>query len=122
MISFELYKNIHLLGVFMVLVALGGATLYGMVSRGKELAWQKVVSMTHGIGLVLVVVAGFGMLARLGISWPWPMWIWGKVVIWVLLGALIAPARRSSGMAHGLWWIVILLAAVAGYLAINKPV
>jgi hypothetical protein len=121
MIPVEVYKNIHLLGVFMVLVALGGAMLYGMVSEGKELGWRKVVSITHGLGLLLVIVAGFGMLARLGISWPWPGWVWGKVAIWVLLGALIAPARRSAGAAKGLWWIVILLAAVAAYLAIHKP-
>jgi len=121
MISVELYRNIHLLGVFMVLVALGGAALYGMVSQGKDLAWRKVVNMTHGLGLVLVVVAGFGMLARLGINWPWPMWVWGKVAVWVLLGVLIAPARRSPGMAPALWWIIILLAAAAAYLAIHKP-
>ena len=121
MISFEVYKNIHLLGVFMILVALGGAMLYGMVSEGKELVWRKVVSITHGLGLLLVLVAGFGMLARLGIAWPWPVWVWGKVVIWILLGGLITPARKSPGAAKGLWWIVILLAAVAAYLAIHKP-
>lgn len=121
MISLEVYKNLHLLGVFMVLVALGGAMLYGMVSEGKDLSWRKVVSMTHGIGLLLAVLAGFGMLARLGIIWPWPTWVWGKVAVWVVLGALIAPARRSAGAAKGLWWIVILLAALAAYLAIQKP-
>lgn len=122
MLEVELYRIIHLLGIFMILVALGGAALYGMVNEGRTLAWRTVASVTHGIGLLLVAVAGFGMLARLGIDWPWPTWVWGKVAIWVLLGALIAPARRSAGLAKGLWWIVILLAAVAAYLAIYKPV
>lgn len=121
MIPIEIYRNIHLLGVFMVLVALGGAVLHGMMNQGKDLTWRKVISVTHGLGLVLIVVAGFGMLARLGISWPWPGWVWGKVVVWVLLGASIVPARRSPGMAPALWWIVIVLAAAAAYLAINKP-
>lgn len=121
MIPIELYRNIHLLGIFMVLLALGGAAVYGMVNQGRDLAWRKVVSVTHGLGMLLVVVAGFGMLARLGIHWPWPTWVWGKVAVWVLLGALIVPARRSAGMAPGVWWIVILLAAVAAYLAIHKP-
>ena len=121
MISLLVYKNLHLLGVFMILVALGGLILQQMQATARERVWRKPVAITHGIGMVLVLVAGFGMLARLGITWPWPGWIIGKVVIWLVLGLLIAVIGRVPALAKPLWWITIALAAIAAYLALNKP-
>jgi hypothetical protein len=121
MIALEIYKNIHLLGVFMILVALGGLILQQINTRTREQIWRKPVAITHGIGMVLVLVAGFGMLARGGIQWPWPGWVIGKIIIWLVFGVLIAVIGRSPGLAKPLWWITIALAGVAAYLALNKP-
>ena len=121
MISLLVYKNLHLLGVFMILVALGGLILQRMQATTREQVWRKPVAITHGIGMVLVLVAGFGMLARLGITWPWPGWVIGKVIIWLLLGLLIAVIGRAPALVKPLWWITIALAAIAAYLALNKP-
>jgi hypothetical protein len=79
------------------------------------------VAITHGIGMVLVLVGGFGMLARLGIFWPWPGWIVGKIIIWLVFGVLIAVIGRVPALAKPLWWITIALGAIAAYLALNKP-
>jgi FtsH-binding integral membrane protein len=121
MIALEIYKNIHLLGVFMILVALGGLILQQINTRNREQVWRRPVAITHGIGMVLVLVAGFGMLARGGIHWPWPGWVIGKIIIWLVFGVLIAVIGRSPGLAKPLWWIAIALAGVAAYLALNKP-
>jgi hypothetical protein len=121
MISPLIYKNLHLLGVFMILVALGGLILQQINTRTREQIWRRPVAITHGIGMVLVLVAGFGMLARQGINWPWPGWVIGKVIIWLVFGALIAVIGRSPGLAKPLWWITIVLAGLAAYLALNKP-
>ena len=121
MISLLVYKNLHLLGVFMILVALGGLIVQHMQATTRERVWRKPVAITHGIGMVLVLVAGFGMLARLGITWPWPGWVIGKVIIWLVLGLLNAVIGRAPTLAKPLWWITIALAAIAAYLALNKP-
>ena len=121
MISLVIYKNLHLIGVFMILMALGGLILQQIQASTRDQVWRKPVAITHGIGMVLVLVGGFGMLARLGIHWPWPGWILGKVIIWLVLGVMIAVIGRSPGMAKPLWWITLALAAIAAYLALNRP-
>jgi hypothetical protein len=121
MLSLDFYKNLHLLGVFMLLIALGGLMLHQINSATRENLWRKPVAFTHGLGLLLVLVGGFGMLARLGIPWPWPGWVIAKIVIWVLFGAFMALLGRAPSLAKPLWWITIALGAVAAYLALNKP-
>jgi hypothetical protein len=68
-----------------------------------------------------MLVAGFGMLARLQIHWPWPTWVIAKVVIWVALAALPMLARRRRLPA--LAWVVLIagLATGAAALALFKP-
>jgi hypothetical protein len=121
MIPILVYKNLHLIGVFMILTALGGVILQQMSAATREQTWRRPVAVTHGIGMVLVLVSGFGMLARLGIFWPWPRWIIGKIIIWLVFGVLIAVVGGAPTLAKPLWWITIALGAIAAYLALNKP-
>jgi hypothetical protein len=121
MIPLLIYKNLHLLGVFMFLVALGGLILQQIQLTTRDQVWRKPVAITHGIGMVLALVGGFGMLARLGIFWPWPGWVIAKIVIWLVLGVLVALIGRAPALAKPLWWTTIALAAIAAYLALNKP-
>jgi hypothetical protein len=121
MLSLLFYKNLHLLGVFMLFVALGGLMLHQINATTRENIWRKPVAITHGVGLLLVLVGGFGMLARLGVQWPWPGWVIAKIVIWIIFGALIAVLGRVPALAKPLWWITIILGALAAYLALNKP-
>ena len=121
MFSLLFYKNMHLLGVFMLLVALGGLMLHQINAATRENIWRKPVAITHGVGLLLALVGGFGMLARLGIQWPWPGWVITKIVIWIIFGAVIGVLGRVPSLAKPLWWITIILGAVAAYLALNKP-
>jgi uncharacterized membrane protein SirB2 len=123
MIPLLIYKNLHLLGVFMILVALGGLILQQIQATTREPVWRKPVAITHGIGMVLALVGGFGMLARpeLSIFWPWPGWVIGKIIIWLVFGILTALIGRAPSLAKPLWWITIALGAIAAYLALNKP-
>ena len=115
MLSLAVYKVAHILGVLLVFVGFGAAL--GGGSR------TKLASASHGIGLLIVLIAGFGALARLGIYGPgsWPLWIWLKLVIWLLLGAAMTVAKRAPGAAKALWWALPVLGAAAAYLAIYKP-
>jgi hypothetical protein len=115
MLSLSVYKVAHLFGVLLVFLGFGA-----LVGDGNN---RRTATIAHGLGLVIVLVAGFGALARLGIYGPssWPLWIWLKLAIWLALGALVTVAKRSRGAAKSLWWLLPVLGAAAAYLAIYKP-
>ncbi len=120
--SILLYKVIHLLGIFMVMMSLGGLLVF--VANGgskEENSWRKKVALTHGFGMFFALLGGFGMLAKLGIHWPWPGWIIAKFIIWIILGAMLAVCYRRPDAGRVHWLFVMLLGAIAAYLALYKP-
>jgi uncharacterized membrane protein SirB2 len=122
MIAYEVYKMVHLIGIFMILLSLGGVSAYAINGGDKaNNTFRKGLGITHGIGLVLVLVAGFGLLARLNISWPWPGWVFVKLAVWLIFGVLSAVAYRMGNRGRSLWYIMILLGAIAIYAAVQKP-
>ena len=119
MISFAAYKVIHILGVLFVFASLGA-----LILAPRE-GWngRKLAGMTHGIALLVVLIAGFGAMARLGMPSPahWPQWVWIKTLIWLVLGGIIVLIRRAPQFNTLLWWLLPLLGAMAAWAAIYKP-
>jgi hypothetical protein len=111
--SLEFYKWIHLLGLMMLFCGLAG--LWGSRSMGRSL------SLLHGIGMLFLLVGGFGMMARMGIVQGWPGWIYVKLCVWLALGAGIALAKRKSHWGMKLIGLWIGLGALAAYMGIFKP-
>lgn len=118
MISLAMYKVLHVLGVLFLFMGLGGLLRGGGSAEGRKMS-----VMLHGIGLVLILIAGFGALARLGLSNPaiWPAWLWVKAVLWLLLGATPVVIKRSPGLAGMLWVALPILGALGAYFALYKP-
>lgn len=122
MIDYTVYKLIHFLGIIMIFVSLGGVMVHVFNGGAKaDNAWRKPAGITHGIGLFLVLLGGFGMMARLGIHWPWPGWLVAKLAIWLVLGGITAVVYRLGAKGKSLWAGVVLLGAIAAYMAIMKP-
>jgi hypothetical protein len=118
--SYEIYKILHLLGLSLVVLSLGGIILHVINGGSKESnGFRKGAMITHGVGLLLLLVAGFGMLARIGIH-SVPPWVGGKLVIWLLLGAFAAVVYKKPAIAKKLWIAVPCLVVVAAALAIYK--
>ena len=92
MISYSIYKIVHLLGVMMVFLSLGGVIMHAINGGEKEHSWRKPVAITHGIGLLLALVGGFGLLARLGVMHgTLPGWVLAKLGIWFVFGEAHIP-------------------------------
>jgi hypothetical protein len=119
MLSHTTYKVVHLLGILLLVCGIGG--LWALAAAATEPARQKarrLLLATHGVALVLILVAGFGMMARLGISGAWPAWIWIKLAIWLLLAAVPVLLRRVEGASSALFFLGPLLAAIAAWAAL----
>ncbi|MGH7806864.1 MAG: hypothetical protein ACRENT_02095 [Thermodesulfobacteriota bacterium] len=63
MIPYAAYKVLHLIGVMFLLLSLGA---YLMLSMNKPERGRKLAAITHGISVLIILVAGFGLLAGLG--------------------------------------------------------
>jgi len=119
MISFEIYKLLHLTGIVILFLAFGYAFL--MLKQGLDYkVYGKTFAKMHGISLFIILLGGFGALARLGISWPWPMWVWVKFFVWAVFGGLLVLVKRSK-IKHPVFLILVLdLFVVAAVFAIFK--
>ena len=76
--------------------------------------------MYHGIGLFLVLLGGFGMMAKLNYSYG-DGWFLVKVVIWVALGAMLTMGTKKPEQGKMFWLVTLLLGAGAAYLGVMKP-
>ncbi len=121
MISYEIYKFIHLIGLTVTVFSLGALALQMANQKTAEFKNKKLIATGHGLGLFLILLGGFGMLARLGIVRDMPTWVWIKIVIWLLVGAALAPMKRKPEWSSWLWAVVIALVATAAWVALFKP-
>lgn len=121
--STELYKILHLAGIFFVFAALGGAVLASQAGNLSG-ATKKLVAITHGIALFVVLFGGFGLLKYVGVSHnpgTWPLWVWAKFAIWLFLGAALVLVRKKPQLSSVYWFGLPLLGAVGAWLALTKP-
>lgn len=119
--SLEFYTMLHVTGIVMVfsgLVALLTMKISGTPIEGNS---KKFAFLTHGIGLLIVLVSGFGMMARLGLVSGFPNWIYAKLAIWLYFGGAIALVKRKGHLGWKLYLPLILVLMIAGYIALAKP-
>lgn len=116
------YKAIHIVSIMLLFTALGGLLLASRAGVTTGVS-RKLAGITHGIALVLILVSGFGALAKIGLSNPaiWPAWLWIKALIWLIFGGVIVLIRRAPRSTPLLWWILPLLGGIAAYLALQNP-
>ncbi len=119
--SLETYKILHVFGVLLLVAALGGVALHAANGGRRESATRRLVAILHGVALLVIPVAGFGMLARLGLVRDLPGWAWAKLVLWLVLGAVLYLPYRRPTLARSALIAVPLLGALGAYLAITKP-
>jgi hypothetical protein len=119
--SYGFYKVLHLISVFGIVMSVGALTLHVMSGGEKKFAQRRWIMMTHGLGMFFAFVAGFGLMARLGLMSTWPLWIWGKLIIWLVFGGIVALIPRWPKGAKWVWFLILILAGGAAYLANFKP-
>ncbi|NNE47415.1 MAG: hypothetical protein HKN37_12245 [Rhodothermales bacterium] len=120
---YAFYKVLHIFGIAMMLVALGGVYVHALNSSDKKAnAVRRLVLILHGIGSFLILLAGFGLLARLGDQMTGiPGWVWPKLAIWLVLSGVMAVPYRDKTLARLLLIATPFLVLAAAYFALFKP-
>jgi hypothetical protein len=119
--SYEFYKILHLLGLFLLTSGLMG--VFFTVWAGAPLQ-GKVKSASfalHGLGLVFSLVSGFGLLARLGLVSGLPTWVYYKLGLWAFFALAISVLKRKGHMGMPLYILLLLGYFCAAYIGVMKP-
>lgn len=114
MFDYTTYKFIHIASLIIVFLAIGGLT-----AAANNAVSRKLFSIIHGIFLIIVFVAGFGLIAKLDLNYPWPIWVWCKLAGWLIVGMAPKFAKSWSPLMTILFYGFI--ATLMAYLALFKP-
>jgi hypothetical protein len=120
----DFYEILHVLGIAMIFVAIGGVAVHAANGGSKATSGTRgLVSTMHGLGALLILVGGFGMLARIGFQHGgnFPGWLWVKIAVWLVLSAVVLLPYRKPALARPFVVLLPLLAGVAVYMALYKP-
>ena len=117
MISYEIYKVLHLYAVIVMVLSLG----INLVVPEKI----KFFSILSGVFTFLALVGGFGLMARLGIKHGqmFPLWITIKMLIWLIIaiGAPIAIKRFAPTRKLIILKVMMMLSLISIIMAVFKP-
>lgn len=111
----DIYRVIHVTCAFLLFLSLG-AVVFGP----KDSKPPKLAMALHGVALLLMVVAGVGVVHKDdGVDWG--NWLYAKIGCWLFVGVL--PVLVRKGMVPRFLALVLALAAggAAAWLAISKP-
>ena len=115
-----IYHILHITGITMLFLGYGALLARSMMGS-DDARVKKLGSVTSGIGLLLIFVAGFALISKMGYSFTTP-WILVKMFIWLLLGGLIALINRKPALAGSLWWLLVALGLFASIMVYARPV
>ena len=124
MVSHAFYNVVHIIGIVLVMSALGAVAIHALNGGTRQTnAARGLVAALHGTGVLLILIGGFGMLARLGFRHGanFPLWLWVKLAVWVTAAALLFIPYRRPALAKPIYLALPVLGGLAAYMAIYKP-
>jgi hypothetical protein len=109
--DYTTYKIIHLIGIAALAIGIGG-----MMAGGNQ---RKMFSILQGVALLVMLVSGFGLLAKLHLGFPHFAMV--KTGLWLLIGVMPVILRRlrvplAAGIA-----ISLTLVGIMAWLGVVKP-
>jgi hypothetical protein len=120
----DFYEVLHIIGIAMLFLAIGGVATHAANGGTKATSQTRsLMGTVHGLGALLILVGGFGMLARIGFAHGtnFPGWLWVKIIVWLVLSAIVLLPYRKPVLARPFVLILPLLAGLAVYMALYKP-
>jgi hypothetical protein len=108
--NIQVYQVIHVLSGFLLTAVTFQA--FASPSPGR----RKRTLMYAGILALLMLVAGFGLAAKLGLNIGKESWIHVKILCWVTLSAMAGLAFRMPSLGRVLSLITVIAVALAIYM------
>ena len=123
MIPLNAYKLVHILGIILVFSSFGGLVLHALNGGTKATNnGRRLVVTSYVVGLLLILLGGFGMLARLDVvQGGLPGWVWFKLALWIVIGGLLALPYRKPEASRLLWILGPALGLLAAWAGLYKP-
>ena len=109
--DYTTYKIIHLTGIAALAIGVGG-----MMAGGNQ---RKLFSIVQGIALLVMLVSGFGLLAKLKLGFP--HFAIAKTVLWVVIGGMPMILRKLQVPAIVGITISLVLVGLMAWLGVVKP-
>lgn len=116
MISYEVYKVLHLNMLFLTLCSIGAAF------ASEQFAQKKLLKIITHVMSFIIFVAGMGLIARIGIQHGagFPIWIKIKIVMWFLFTGSAVMIFKLKNKKHKL--IALIIAIVSAIVASSSAV
>lgn len=109
--DYTAYKLIHLVGIAAVALGTGG-----MMANGNN---RKVFAIWQGVGLLVMLVSGFGLLAKLNLGFPHFAIV--KTVLWILVAAMPVILRKLKAPLSAAILVSLTLVGILAWLGVTKP-
>jgi len=123
MLDHSTWKILHLVGIGLLFMSIGGLSLNALAGGSKESlkgkGW-KLVLISREFGIVLTLVSALGMLSGIE-GWSKQGWIHAKFTLWLVIAAMGTIIVRKPQIAKGVWIALPLLLGAAAWLAGTKP-
>lgn len=120
--SYDVYKILHLGGMFVLFTVFGGIALHVMNGGTRESnTGRKLTGALYGVALLVILLGGFGMLARLGMPDGLPGWIYLKLAIWIAMPILGTLPYRKPASAKAVLLALPVVGILAAWVATYKP-
>ena len=89
--SYDFYKTIHLSFLFIFIFSLGVIWLFynkkfKVYTLDQVKKFRRNLMIFHVVALFFIFISGFALIAKLKIPFSWPLWIYIKISIWMILG------------------------------------
>lgn len=124
MVPRDVYEIIHVIGIAMLFLSIGGVAIHA-ANGGTQAntSTRKFVAGLFGTGSFLILLGGFGMMARLHLVYEIPPhWLKVKMLIWLVLSGIVLLPYRKPALAKPFAMLLPLLAGVAVWMAVYKPI
>ena len=106
---------VHIVGGFLLFGAVGALCL-GAADDPRGRAWARSATASASL---LILLTGLGIVARSHIGFP--LWVWAKIGIWVVMSISLVLIRRAPGLRVPLFFLLPILGGLAAWLAIARP-
>lgn len=108
----NVFRLIHIIGIATLFVGLGG--MFCADAQGGQ---RRTFAMWQGIGLLLMIISGFGMLGIMKLGFPKPAI--AKVILWAGLAVLPVLTRRKVVPTGVAVLLAIILGGVLAWIGLN---